>query len=107
MDEQNGAEAEQHARNMLALKPNDMLSTTNVAGALAMQARFGEAEKLYREATQRWPNAVDPQVGLGLTLLDQHRPREAMDAFEAALRISPNNPNVLQLRAKAQQAIQP
>ena len=33
MDDRNGAQAEEHARKMLALKPNDMLSATNLAGA--------------------------------------------------------------------------
>ena len=108
MDARDGAEAEQHARKMLALKPNDMLSTTNLAGALAMQSRYAEAEHLYREATTRWPNEVDPHVGLGVTLLDQNRPREAIDAFDAALRIEPKNRLVIDLRARAQrQAAQP
>lgn len=104
MDERDGVEAEAQARKMLAIKPNDMLSTTNLAGALAMQERFAEAEKLYRDATTRWPDQLDPHIGLGLTLLDQHRRREALEAFEAALRISPANPQVVQLRDKAKQA---
>jgi hypothetical protein len=103
MDEQAGVEAEQHARRMLAFKPDDMLSTTNLAGALAMQERFADAEKLYREAMQRWPDRVDPYIGLGLTLLDQDRPREALEAFDAAQRIAPENPQVVHLRANAQQ----
>jgi tetratricopeptide (TPR) repeat protein len=103
MDEQAGVEAEQHARRMLALKPDDMLSTTNLAGALAMQERFADAEKLYREAMQRWPDRVDPYIGLGLTLLDQDRPREALEAFDAAQRIAPENPQVVHFRANAQQ----
>jgi hypothetical protein len=102
MDEQNGVEAERNARHMLALSPHQMLSTTNLAGALAMQDRFGEAEQLYREATHRWPTELDPYVGLGLVLLDQHRPADAIEAFDAALRLSPDNPQIMQLRAKAQ-----
>jgi protein O-mannosyl-transferase len=104
MDERNGAEAESYARTMLAIKPNDMLSTTNLAGALAMQERFAEAEPLYRAAAARWPDRVDPHVGLGLVLLDLHRPLEALAEFDAALRIAPGAPNLLQLRDKAEHA---
>jgi len=104
MDERNGAEAESHARKMLAIKPNDMLSQTNLAGALAMQERFVEAERIYRDAARHWPHRIDPHVGLGLVLMDLHRPREAIAEFDAALEIAPGTPSIVQLRAKAQQA---
>lgn len=103
MDERNGVEAESHARKMLAIKPNDILSTTNLAGALAMQERYAEAEQVYRDAMARWPDRVDPHIGLGLVLLDLHRPREALAEFDAALQIAPGTPYIVQVRAKAQQ----
>jgi tetratricopeptide (TPR) repeat protein len=52
--------------------------------------RLGDAANAYGKAATLAPNYADPHNGLGVLLVQQQRPREAIPHFDTALRIQPD-----------------
>jgi tetratricopeptide (TPR) repeat protein len=61
------------------------------AVALAMKSRWEEAATLNRAILKEFPNDLEAYNRLGKALAELGHNRDAIDAFEAALRISPHN----------------
>lgn len=77
-------------------------SHTPAVGAILDQAaaqyrsgRLGEAEKFYRQALAAAPDLAAPHAGLALMLYLQGRPQDAIAAFRQAVRIEPDNSDML------------
>ena len=61
------------------------------AVALAMQSKWEEAAQLNRAILEDFPRDLETYNRLGKSLSELGRNREARDAFQKALEISPNN----------------
>ncbi len=77
-------------------------SHTAAVDALLAQAaaqyrggRLAEAERLYRQALAASPNLAGAHAGLALMLYLQGRPQDAIAAFREAVRIEPDNSDLL------------
>ena len=65
----------------------------NVAALkLELQARVPEAERLLRRAVAIAPNDLSSRNGLGLCLLRLERPAEALEQFDALIKLNPSLP---------------
>lgn len=58
---------------------------TNIGHALINEKKYAESEKIFREVTQRFPEAVHGYFGLGKALLEQGKPKEALPNFEKSM----------------------
>ena len=55
--------------------------------------KFNVAEKFYKEILKTHPNHAGTYVNLGMTLKKLEKYEEAMDCYEKAIKINPNDPN--------------
>jgi tetratricopeptide (TPR) repeat protein len=65
------------------------------------QNRLAEAEDLLRKAAQKEPNSLRHQIALGHTLTLAGKDSEAVDAYDAALRIDPQWPGLVLVFSQA------
>ena len=69
--------------------------TLMLAGTLAeARGHWGEAEKAYGAAADRYPTRIEPLVARATVLDTQNRLPEAASALEQAARIAPDDPDV-------------
>jgi tetratricopeptide (TPR) repeat protein len=85
------ADAERAGRAIVAKAPGDYLATSRLAFILFSQARFKEAEVLYRQVLDNYPSDTEMMLGLGWTWLRQGRKDEARQMFDAVLAIRRQN----------------
>jgi len=88
-------EVEEGARAALDVDPANYLAGLRLAFALYNRGRYSEAEALYRRVLGRYPSDADARAGLGWCLLKQGKRPEARQAFQAAARVAPRSPTVL------------
>jgi Tfp pilus assembly protein PilF len=70
----------------------DYAEVWNELGVIAYQTReFAEAEKYFRKALEQQPGFYAPLVNLGGTLLDLHKPEEALPINQQAVSLSPQD----------------
>jgi len=69
----------------LARQQRNLLS--NIGHAQFNEKKFANAEKIFRELTQRFPDAVHGYFGLGKTLQEQGKAKEAIPHLEKALTV--------------------
>ncbi|MDX2152156.1 MAG: tetratricopeptide repeat protein [Bryobacteraceae bacterium] len=68
----------------------------NLLGAVnAMERRFADAERSFRQAAQIAPQFIDPWLNLGRLYLEQADDRQALASFNTALRLDPANAEAL------------
>jgi len=77
----------------------------NLANAMCQQGQYEEAEKLFREDIRRDPLAWEPYFGLGITLRESGRSKEAIHEFKQAIAINPSNADLQNNLAGAYEAI--
>ena len=78
------------------------VSVCNEAGLCLMELdRPDEAEAAFRQASEFDPAAYEPWHNLGNSALDQHRPDDAIAAFDRVLRSFPDHPQSHVHRAQA------
>jgi len=87
----------------LALAPGNALYRNNLAGVLKELGRFGEAERLYREALALKPDYPDAEVNLAMLHAVQGDYARAVAACERALRLDPANYQAWRVRGEALQ----
>jgi hypothetical protein len=85
-------EAEEHARQALALRPDLVEAYFNLGTALAAQQRYDEADVPLRAYIQRAPGDPAGPWRLGLLRLAQNKPVEAVPLFRAALDLAADSP---------------
>ena len=93
-------EAVQRATRLKELAPDDPVTYFNLGSALATAHRYEEAADVYRAAIARWPKRVEGHGGLAAALIDLNRPAQALEQYDAALRIDPNNASMIELRRR-------
>lgn len=76
---------------------------SNVGHVLINEKKFVEAEKVFTETAQRYPDSAIGSFGLGKNLQEQGKQKEAIPHFEKAISIDANAAAHYRL-AKAQQA---
>ncbi len=101
-------------KRALDLRPNDPEAHQNLASVLATQGQLDDAIALYEQALRLKPDYAGARTNLnaalaqrsawinasshyeaGATLLQQGKPREAIDEFQQALSLRPDWPEVL------------
>ena len=88
----NHAQAGQLAESALASGLEHPLLLNVAALKLEQQGRVSEAERLLRRAVLIAPNDLSSRNALGLCLLRLERPAEALEQFEALLKLNPRLP---------------
>lgn len=83
------AEAAQHYRRALAMKPGFAEASHALADLFRQAGMLDEAEPLYRAVAATDPGFATAQCGLGVLLFRQDRFSEAVDAFTRALAADP------------------
>ena len=89
-DQGKPAEASEHFRQALRLKPDYADAHYNLGNALADQGKPAEASEHYRQALRIKPDYADAHNNLGNALADQGKPAEASEHYRQALRIKPD-----------------
>jgi len=69
--------------------------------ALDQLERFDDAEKEYRRAIELSPELMEAHVNLSFLLLASDKPKEALAATDAGLKVDAKNPSLLANRAEA------
>jgi hypothetical protein len=105
MEAGRGDEAVRRATRLKELAPDDPVTWFNLGSALATAHRYEEAADVYRAAIGRWPQRVEGYGGLAAALIDLKRPAEALEQYDAALRIEPRNATMIELRRQAAQKL--
>jgi tetratricopeptide (TPR) repeat protein len=97
------AEAERSFRHALALQPEMPMAMMGLANALLAQRPSAEALPLIERAMVLDPSmpVVQAQGLVGLALMGQQRPAEALAAFDAALAVRPDDADCRFARALA------
>ncbi|SHL74542.1 tetratricopeptide repeat protein [Roseibium suaedae] len=91
----------ENAEKALALNPNIVEAYNLKAIALTKLERPEEAEEVFKFLISRVPNYADANSNYGLLLRDQKRFKEAVEFFDAAVRLDPKNPENYVQRARA------
>src|SRR3989454_941814 len=84
------AEAIEHYRQALRIKPDYALAHTNWGVALGRQGKPAEAIEHYRQALRIKPDDALAHTNWGVELAQQGKLAEAIDHFREALRIKPD-----------------
>jgi len=87
-------EARQHDAEALRINPMYMEARLNLALALSLLGRPGDAEVEYRRALEQQPEGKQMALahsGLGAALAAQHRTTEALPELELAVRLRPES----------------
>lgn len=83
------------ARKVLTSDPKNYLADRRLAYALFSQARYGDAEKQYRNIIASYPSDIEMKLGLGWTYLRMGRKKEAGKNFKEVLKVRRNNASAL------------
>jgi len=83
-------ELDQLEREILADPQNERLSL-ELAKTYSLARKFSEAERQYRKTLEINPASAAALFGLGVTLFHQDKPFEALDQWEKALALDPDN----------------
>jgi Flp pilus assembly protein TadD len=89
-------ELERACRDVLALDGGNALARARLAHAHYSAGNYPDAATTYRKLVAEYPSNLDHKTGLGWALLRMGRRAEARQLFEAALAVSPDNPNAKQ-----------
>src|SRR5262249_3605015 len=85
------AEAETHFADAIRIDPHWVPAYVNLADVQRQSRGDGAAEATLQEGLRRNPEAAAIAHALGLTLVREHRPAEAMPLLERAARLEPRN----------------
>ncbi len=85
------AEAEEHYRRALALKPQYPEAQQNLATLLLKKGDLDGAADHYRQAVRLKPDYAKAHNNLGTVLVRQGRTVEALESFQAAVRADPDD----------------
>ena len=81
-------------RKAIGLSPNMVEALLNLGNTLNMARKYGKAAATYLEALARDPNSVVALSGLGGALSKLGQNEQALDAFERARRLRPDDANI-------------
>jgi Flp pilus assembly protein TadD len=106
--------AVEHQRQALRVRPHDPSALTNLGMVFALQRRYTEAIKCYRQSLQSDSNRHATHNSLGAAILSiQGDPEEAAEHFRRALKLKPDYDNahlnlatVLIMQGRFDEAIQ-
>ncbi|HRO66756.1 MAG TPA: tetratricopeptide repeat protein [Pseudobdellovibrionaceae bacterium] len=90
------AEAIQRLEEVLRKDPNSQAFAT-LAEAYRTESRLKDAERIAAHGVKLHPLFTSGWVALGKILKDQKRPEESLEAFQKAIRLSPENLLALQM----------
>lgn len=85
------ASAEKLGRAILAVAPRNYLATSRLAYIAFSQAKFRDAEQLYRQMLDDYPGDLEMMLGLGWTQVRQGKNDEARQSFRQVLGVSRQN----------------
>ena len=83
------AEAENHYRKAVSLRPDFAGAHNNLGNVFREQRRFQEAEACFRLALSIDPSDAEAHNNVGIALADQDRFDEAIASYRQALQINP------------------
>ncbi|MFT5523543.1 MAG: tetratricopeptide (TPR) repeat protein, partial [Pirellulaceae bacterium] len=92
--------AEEAARRVIELQPDDTEHKIALAGILAMQNRIEEAESIYRDVIRQTPENTKVRGRLAHLLEAVHRLDDAKELAEEQLALDANNPHAVSVLAK-------
>jgi tetratricopeptide (TPR) repeat protein len=84
-------DVESTARDVLKRDPASYTANIRLAFALYSQARFAEAEPVYRALSALYPSDVEVRDGLAWSLLEEGKTDEASASFGEVLAVAPQN----------------
>jgi Flp pilus assembly protein TadD len=79
------------ARDVLKSDPASYTANIRLAFALYSQARFAEAEPVYRSLSALYPSDVEVRDGLAWSLLEEGKTDEASAELGEVLAVAPQN----------------
>src|SRR2546428_50964 len=85
------AEASEHYRKALQIRPNYADPHINWGNALVREGKLAEAIDHYQQALHFKPDYADAHTNWGLALVQQGKPAEAIDHYQQALQIKPDH----------------
>lgn len=100
----NTSAAETHYRAAMAADQSDSAACLRLGLIAARAERWPAAADAFREATRRRPESAEAHANLGNVLLAQGDARGALASYEAALRLRPGDPRLLENLAVAREA---
>lgn len=102
----NAAEAIERARRALAFAPNEPVTRVNLADVLRRGGKSGEeeAERVLREGLARQPASAELELALGLSLVRQGRPEQALTEIERSYDHAPDSRRIAYTYAIALQS---
>lgn len=74
-------------------KPNDQNAQLALGNTYLALKQSSKAEQIYRDATRRWPKVAAAWQGLAAVLYQQAQYKDAMDASQHAVQLTPADPN--------------
>jgi len=89
--QQDAAHGEPFARRAFALGPADPAAWNLLAGTLTLGKQYAEAEKLYHDASEKFPDRPHFVYGVGLVQSLEKRFLDARESFERAVALDPKN----------------
>jgi tetratricopeptide (TPR) repeat protein len=92
--QQNYEEAIRCYERSLALQPGEVQLLTSLGAVHALRRDFPAAEKWLRQATLVRPSFIEAYRNLGHALRDQGKFSEAVDAYQQALKLGPDDANL-------------
>src|ERR1700722_17819484 len=78
------AAEEAQARQAVAAQPNDVAAHFNLALALSLEQKDDEAATEYRRTLELAPGLYEANLNLGILLLRDRKPEDALDVLKAA-----------------------
>ncbi|MDX1959946.1 MAG: tetratricopeptide repeat protein [Leptospiraceae bacterium] len=88
----NTKQVETVARTILKQDPKNYIGRTNLAYSLYQLGSYKEARKIYESVLSDYPSDLEMILGLGWSYLKEGDKQKSKDAFNRALKISPQNP---------------
>jgi hypothetical protein len=92
-------------RTAVALKPDDSEARYGLARGLVRTADFDDAIGEFQKVADAEPHNASIRDDFGLILMHQGRPAQALEEFDAALKIDPSQKQFQQDRADAQRRL--
>jgi tetratricopeptide (TPR) repeat protein len=95
LDEKDVKSADQHIAAVLQRDPQNLQAMILAGKLKILENDLAGAEKIYLAILERDPNFASGHVSLGLALHGMKKTKEALDAFDKALGINPNQMDAL------------
>jgi tetratricopeptide (TPR) repeat protein len=89
----------EHSQALLVLQPNNEVAVRSMTRALMARGAPGQAERVLRGYTERFPDLLAPAISLSVALRSQGRPEESLALLDGSASRFENEPDWVAERA--------